>query len=178
MLFRNLFDMSVRDHAVMTFEGPNKPGPIYRVSDDDWAIDACPHHGPSLAVTRDGAYHAAWFTNGRIRKGLFYARSTDGGRNFSDPLPIGNPDHVPGRPDLLGADGKIYLAWKEFDGDHTSIMTMVSPDNGKHWSSAKTIATTSEDSDHPILVRQGGHIFLSWQTQKDGYRLLDLENAS
>jgi hypothetical protein len=51
--------MSVRDHAVMTFEAPDKPGPVYRVSDDDWAIDACPHHGPSLAVTRDGTYHAA-----------------------------------------------------------------------------------------------------------------------
>jgi hypothetical protein len=43
VLFRNLFDMSVRDHAVMTFTGPDKPGPIYRVSDDDWAIDACRH---------------------------------------------------------------------------------------------------------------------------------------
>jgi len=62
---------SVRDHAVMTFAGPDKPGPVYRVSDDDWAIDACPHHGPSLAVTRDGTYHAAWFTSGRVRKAFF-----------------------------------------------------------------------------------------------------------
>lgn len=178
VLFRNLFDLSVRDHAVLTFEGPNKPGPVYRVSDDDWAIDACPHHGPSLAVTRDGAYHAAWFTNGRVRKGLFYARSTDGGRSFSKPLAIGDPGHAPGRPDLLGTDGKIYLAWKEFDGDHASVMTMVSPDNGKHWSGAKAIATTSEDSDHPVLVREGRHVFLSWQTRKEGYRLIDLENAT
>ncbi len=178
VLFRNLFDMSVRDHAVMTFTGPDKPGPVYRVSDDDWAIDACPHHGPSLAVTRDGTYHAAWFTSGRVRKGLFYARSIDGGRSFSEPMAIGDPNHAPGRPDLLGIDGKLYLAWKEFDGDHTSVMTMVSSDNGEHWSSAKAIATTSEDSDHPLLVRQGRHAFLSWQTQKEGYRLLDLENAS
>ena len=178
VLFRNLFDNSVRDHAVMTFEGPDKPGPVYRVSDDDWAIDACPHHGPSLAVTRDGTYHAAWFTSGRNRKGLFYARSIDGGRSFSEPLAIGDPDHAPGRPDLLSAGGKLYLAWKEFDGDHASVMMMVSLDNGNHWSSAKAIAATGEDADHPILVRQGRHAFLSWQTQKEGYRLFDLENAS
>lgn len=121
VLFRNLFDMSVRDHAVMTFVGPNKPGLVYRVSDDDWAIDACPHHGPSLAVTRDGTYHATWFTSGRVRKGLFYARSIDRGRSFSEPLPVGDSDHAPGRPDLLGNDGKIYLAWKELDGVHTSV---------------------------------------------------------
>ena len=178
VLFRNLFDMSVRDHAIMTFDGPDKPGPVYRVSNDDWAIDACPHHGPSLAVTRDGTYHAAWFTNGRVRKGLFYARSTDGGRRFSEPLAIGDPDHAPGRPYLLGIGRKLYLAWKEFDGDHTSVMTMVSLDDGKHWSRAKVIATTSEDSDHPILVRQGHRAFLSWQTQKEGYRLIEIENAS
>ncbi len=178
LLFRNIFDTSVRDHAIMTFERPDKPGSVNRVSDDDWAIDACPHHGPSLAVARDGTYHAAWFTAGRIRKGLFYARSINGGRSFSEPVAIGDPDHAPGRPDLLGIDGKLYLAWKEFDGDHTSVMTMVSPDNGKHWSSAKAIATTTEDSDHPILERQGRHIFLSWQTQKEGYRLLNLKNPS
>ncbi|HEY8008576.1 MAG TPA: sialidase family protein [Methylocella sp.] len=178
VLFRNLFDMSVRDHAVMTFAGPNNPGPVYRVSDDDLAIDACPHHGPSLAVTRDGTYHAAWFTSGRVRKGLFYARSIDGGRTFSEPLPIGDPDHAPGRPDLLGINGKVYLTWKEFDGAHTSVMTKVSTDNGMHWGGAKAIATTGEESDHPILVRQGHHVFLSWQTQKDGYRLFDLGNGS
>lgn len=177
VLFRNLFGMTVRDHAVMTFESQGKPGPVYRVSEDDWAIDTCPHQGPSLAVTENGAYHAAWFTNGRLRKGLFYARSADGGRSFSEPMPIGDPAHAAGRPDLLGAEGKLYVTWKEFDGDHTSVMTMVSLDNGQHWGSAKTIATTSEDSDHPLLVRQSGHVFLSWQTRKDGYRLFDLENA-
>jgi hypothetical protein len=58
------------------------------------------------------------------------------------------------------------------------VMTMVSPDNGKHWSSAKAIATTTEDSDHPILVRQGRHIFLSLANTKEGYRLHEFENPS
>ena len=177
VLFRNLFDRAVRDHAVMTFQGPEEPGPIYRVSVDDWAIEACPHHGPSLMVGHDGTYHAAWFTNGRVRKGLFYARSEDGGRNFSEPLSIGDPNHAPGRPDLLESDGKLYLAWKEFDGDHTNVMIMVSRNGGRQWSDAKVIATTSEDSDHPLLVGDGRHAFLSWQTQKEGYLLFDLGEA-
>ena len=33
-----------RNHDVL---GPAHSGPIYRVSVDDWAIDVCPHHGPS-----------------------------------------------------------------------------------------------------------------------------------
>lgn len=176
VLFRNLFGPSVRDHAIMTFDGPNRPGRVYRVSDDDWAIDACPHHGPSLAVGR-GIYHAAWFTNGRVRKGVFYARSADGGKSFSPPMPIGTPDHAPGRPNLLHASGRLWLAWKEFDGNMTTVRVMVSRDNGQHWGPAKAIATTSEDSDHPILLRRGRYAFLSWQTQNEGYRLFKLESA-
>ena len=75
VLFRNVFARTVRDHAITTFSGPLTPGSIYRVSVDDWAIDVCPHAGPSLALAPDGTYHATWFTNGSARKGLFYARN-------------------------------------------------------------------------------------------------------
>jgi len=178
VLFRNMFDASVRDHAVMTFADREAPGPLYRVSDDDWEINACPHQGPSLAVTPDGAYHAAWFTAGRARKGLFYARSLDGGRSFSNPRPIGDPDRAPSRPSLLGAEGKLWLSWKEFDGEQTRVMIMASRDNGETWGDPRAIASTMADSDHPILVSDGRRAFLSWQTLKDGYRLIALEGAS
>lgn len=177
VLFRNLFAQSVRDHAILTFEGPDKPGPVYRVSDDDWAINACPHHGPSLAIAR-GVYHVAWFTNGRARQGVFYARSADGGKTFSTPMPAGDPDRAPARPSLLYAGGRLWLAWKEFDGTVTTVKAMDSRDDGQHWGAARIIAETSEDSDHPILLRRGDDAFLSWQTRKEGYRLIKLESRS
>jgi hypothetical protein len=65
VLFRNIFGASVRDHAVTTFADPTTPGPIYRVSVDDWGTDVCPHHGPSLSIGDDGTYHVTWFTDGR-----------------------------------------------------------------------------------------------------------------
>lgn len=177
-LFRNIFEGSVRDHAVVTFSDREMPGPIYRVSDDDWETDACPHQGPSLAVTPDGAYHAAWFTVGKTRKGLFYARSGDGGKSFSEPMAVGRADRAPSRPYLLSAAGKLWLGWKEFDGDATSIMVIVSHDDGERWSEPRLAATTREESDHPILLTDGDRAFLSWQTQKEGYRLFELEDAS
>jgi hypothetical protein len=78
--FRDIFEDTVRDHAVGTFVDAQTSGPIHRVSVDDWKTDACPHHGPTPAIAADGTYHVAWFTNGRARKGLFYALSHDGGR--------------------------------------------------------------------------------------------------
>jgi hypothetical protein len=177
VLFRNIFGESVRDHAVTTFVDPMTPGAINRVSVDDWAIDVCPHHGPSLAVGADGTYHVTWFTNCRARQGLFYAHSADGGRSFSPPMPIGEADRNPSRPFVIAGPRGVWLAWKEFDGEQTTVDAMISRDDGKTWSAPRAVARTTDASDHPLLLTDGRRVFLSWMTRADGYRLLPLEDA-
>jgi hypothetical protein len=175
--FRNVFGGTVRDHAVTTFLDPQTPGPIHRISVDDWKTDACPHHGPSLAISADGTYHVTWFTDGLARKGLFYARSSDGGVMFSEPMPVGRSDRNPSHPYLIAARGALWLVWKEFDGEKTTVSAMISRDDGRTWSVAKVLAETSDASDHPLLVTQGNRVFLSWQTQAEGYRFMSLEDV-
>jgi hypothetical protein len=174
--FRNIFEGGVRDHAIMTFNDRNAPGAVYRVSVDDWKTDVCPHHGPSLAIASTGAYHVAWFTNGRVRKGLFYARSDNGGRTFSEPIPIGAAKRNPSHPYLLATKTGLWLVWKEFDGEVTTVPAMVSHDDGRSWSTPRIIARTEDASDHPLLVADKTHAYLSWQSKADGYRLIDLES--
>ncbi len=178
VLFRNIFGGTVRDHAIITFTDPDTPGPLARVSVDDWKIDACPHQGPSLAISPAGIYHAVWFTEGNARKGLFYARSVNGGRTFSEPLALGNPDHDLSRPYVTALPGAVWVAWKDFDGEETSAMAMVSHDDGVTWSAPRVVAQTDDASDHPLLVTDGHHAYLSWMTRKEGYRLLLLGAAS
>lgn len=173
--FRNVFGGTVRDHAVTTFVDAQTPGPIRRISVDDWKTDACPHQGPTLAIDADGSYHVAWFTNGGARKGLFYASSSDGGQTFSQPIPIGDPARNPARPFLLAANKALWLAWKEFDGERTTVPVMVSRDGGRAWSEPAIVAQTGDASDHPSLVTNGTQVFLSWKTRSEGYRLLPLE---
>jgi len=169
VVFRNIFDGGVRDHAITTFKGLSTPGEIYRVSTDDWQIKACPHHGPSLSISPGGIYHVAWYTNGKVRKGLFYAQSRDGGRSFSEPMAIGQADHNPARPYVLAVGGLTTMVWKEFDGDKTVVMLMQSHDDGQSWSTPKAIASTADSSDHPLLVANGSQVYLSWMTTADGY---------
>jgi hypothetical protein len=177
VMFRNIFGNSARDHAVTTFADPATPGPIYRVSADGWDTDVCPHHGPSLSLGDDGTYHATWFTEGRARQGLFYARSTDGGRTFSEPMPIGDAERSPSRPFVLACPDAVWMVWKEFDGEHTTVNVMNSRDHGKTWSVPRALAQTSDASDHPLLINSGNSVFLSWMTRADGYRLLSVEAA-
>jgi hypothetical protein len=172
--FRNVFEGGVRDHAITTFVDRRTPGPVYRVSKDDWQTDVCPHHGPTLAISPTGSYHVAWFTNAPTRKGLFYARSVDGGRSFSDPIPIGRAERAPSHPSVLAAQAALWLAWKEFDGDKTAVWMMVSRNDGAAWSAPKRMAETGDSSDHPLLVSNGSDVFLSWHSKAEGYRLIGL----
>jgi thiol-disulfide isomerase/thioredoxin len=175
ILYRAIFEGSVRDHATQTFTAPTQPGPTRRVAVDAWATDSCPHHGPALAVSAAGVQHVAWFTQGSARTGSFYARSTDQGKTYSNPLTIGNPEAMPGRPYLLSTSSALWLTWKEFDGKRTAVFAQYSTDDGVQWSSPKMIAETVGYSDHPLLIQREGIAYLSWLTAAQGYRLLALE---
>ena len=176
--FRNIFAPNFRDHAVVVFQDHDTPGPVRRVSEDQWAIDGCPHHGPSLAAGASGALHVAWFTGGGVRKGLFYAHSFDQGAHFSEPMAIGAANRQNGRPYLMEAVGTLYLAWKSFDGQTTEVRLMTSHDQGTNWSAPVTVATTSDASDHPLLVHDGASAYLSWMTAREGYRLIAVRPES
>jgi len=51
-------------------------------------------------------------------------------------------------------------------------------DGGKTWSPPKAVAETSDYSDHPLLITNGARAFLSWQTLREGFRLIPLEEFS
>jgi hypothetical protein len=174
--FRDIFPGSVRDHAVITFQDEKTPGPVRRVSVDDWKIEACPHQGPSLAIAPDGSYHVAWFTDGAARKGVFYARADSADAPFSVPRALSKLDRQPARPYLLASGSALHLVWKEFDGTKAVVRWQVSHDSGRQWTEARTVADTEDASDHPILVADRQRVYLSWLTKIEGYRLIPLED--
>jgi hypothetical protein len=119
-----------------------------------------------------------WSTNGRLRKGLFYASSRDGGKTFSEPRPIGQADRGPSRPFVLAGPQATVMVWKEFDGDKTVVNLMVSHDDGQSWSKPRTVACTTDASDHPLLISDGRRTYLSWMTKADGFHFQPVEDES
>jgi len=171
IVWRHIYDTNIRDHALVKLDG--KMAPV-RLSHENWNIAACPHHGPSLSIAADGIYHAAWFSNAPERHGLFYAHSTDQGKTFSSPLNFGNIEAQPSRPYLLSLGSRVYLVWKEFDGESTGILGMFSGDGGKSWSAREKLASTSDVSDWPLLIGENSRVYLSWNTKNEGYRLIEM----
>lgn len=176
LLFRDLMDGGIRDHSLAQGVGDPDTSRIHRVTFDDWKIDACPHHGPSFWIDESDVYHIAWFTAGeRSGLGVFYARSTDGGRTFSKPSPLGTEAAT--HPFVLGVGSQTYLVWKEADGRESTIRLQASSDGGESWSSATTVAKGAPGPDHPLLVSNGRDVFLSWFTKDAGYRFIQISEV-
>ena len=171
IVWRHVFGKNVRDHAMLRLDGKSE---LVRVSQDNWEIDACPHHGPAVSIARDGVYHFVWFDNAPERHGLFYANSSDQGKNFSSPMNFGNFKAQAAHPSVLSLGKRVFIVWKEFDGEITSINLIQSGDSGKLWSEPRKIASTADTSDHPMLIGNGDKAYLSWNTVMEGYRLIDL----
>lgn len=169
--WRHIYDTNIRDHALVKLDG--KMAPV-RLSHENWNIAACPHHGPSLSIASDGIYHAVWFSNAPERHGLFYAHSADHGQTFSAPMNFGNFEAQPAHPYVLSLGSRVYLAWKEFDGENTGIFGMHSGDGGKSWSVPEKLAATSDVSDWPMLIGENNLAYLSWNTKNEGYRLIEI----
>lgn len=169
--WRHVYDTNIRDHALVRLDG--KMAPV-RLSHENWNIAACPHHGPSLSIAPDGVYHATWFSNAPQQYGLFYAHSADHGKTFSTPLSFGNFEAQPAHPSVFSLGSRVYLAWKEFDGERTGILGMRSGDGGKTWSAPEKLATTNDVSDWPLLIGENNRVYLSWNTKNEGYRLIEI----
>ena len=175
IVWRHIFGKNIRDHAMMRLDGKSQP---IRLSYENWEVDACPHHGPAISIANDGNYHFVWFSNSSERHGLFYSYSSDQGKHFSRPLNFGNFQAQASHPDILSLGQRVFIAWKEFDGMATGIYLIHSIDGGNIWSAPQKIASTAGSSDYPFLVSDGNKNYLSWNTDKEGYRLIKISETA
>lgn len=168
-LWRNLYGSNTRDFAFSYLD----TGKVQRLADDEWNIDACPHHGGGIATGGNGTLHAVWYTHGKNRQGLFY-RQVKGDR-MSAPMAFGNPQAQAGHA-TVAADGQIVLiTWREFDGQAYGAMVLLSKDGGASWSAPHRIATTADAADYPMPLIHDGRMQVVWNTLREGVRILEVE---
>lgn len=174
LVWRDVLEGGIRDHAWLRFSDPQTPGPAQRATDDGWAIDACPHHGPSLAVDGDGVYHLVYYTGeGPNGEGTFYQRSDDKGRTFTAPMRVSG-EHGFGHGVVFAVDRRVVVAVREpRPGGGSAIEVHRSRDGGGEWDGLpEVVLQTAGSADHPQLFSNGGTIYLSWYTANEGLRIV------
>ncbi len=170
VLWRNIYGNNTRDHSLVKFVDKNQPSTVERVSYDEWRVDACPHHGPDMAVAERGDYHLVWFDNATDRHGLFYRRRQPDG-SYTKAFSFGDYRAGASHPNVINVNQDVWLTWKQFDGKQASVWLQHSDDNGTSWQPAKLISTAA-DGDYPFLLSDGESVFVQWQTSDKGFQLI------
>lgn len=178
-MWRHVFEGSERDH--MMAEVPQKINQaldLKRATYGHWKIDGCPHQGGALASGGEGkdwwGYHMVYFDGNDVKPGLYYSRMDGVAWASSVPKKFGNSKNQAARPAIISLGARVWLVWREIDGKTNTIVGMYSEDDGKSWSDAKQIISTTEKSDYPQLLIKNGQIYLVWNTAKESLKVLPL----
>ncbi|MDF1583533.1 MAG: sialidase family protein [Methyloprofundus sp.] len=174
ILMRMVFADGARDHALLTQNTQAEWSVPRHISDDHWVIDACPEHGPALAIDEQDRSHLTWFSLGNKRQGIFYAQTDDYGTTVSQPIAIGQIEFLPSHPDVISLNSRVVLAWTEFNGKETSLYIQQSDNRGNTWQAAKKIFDTLSTAGHPQLLAYKERIFISWMTHLEGHRFIEV----
>lgn len=170
VMWRHVFEPNERDHAIAKLDADGRPGGVARATFDRWRVDACPHHGPSLAVSSTGTRHAVWFNEKDGEGRVFYGRLKDGRVDGQRTVGGERAAHAA----IVVSGERLAIAWKEFDGEQTRLRAEVSHDDGESFTPL-SLAATGGASDQPRLLRRGNSLFAFWRTQNEGMKGYRLE---
>lgn len=185
----------------LVYPGQGSSGVFYQNSDDDgqtWSfpVEVSPpglnatSDFTRMAVGPDGTIHVVWtefrLPNGWPPIGVFYSRSTNGGKTWSPALQIAEEGFTQANV-AGGPNGTVFIAWNGMSGVQGRY-SRLSRDGGKTWSKASVLVVPTNSvggSSGPpglvvdakgvahVLFTTGGRVWYcywqgsSWSTPED-----------
>jgi hypothetical protein len=169
--WRNVYPGSFRDMAfAMSRDGGRTFSAPVRVSEDGWAIDACPDDGPAMAVDVSGTVHLAWPTviGGNSPQGAIFYASTRDGQQFTPRqrvATLGGPK--PSHPQIV-VDGqrRVFVAWDEYvGGKQTAALREVRAGaNGAATFGSIVTLSSGGSGMYPALAATNQRVLAVWAT--------------
>ncbi|MGV3538864.1 MAG: sialidase family protein [Rufibacter sp.] len=179
--YRAILNDSIRDmmHLVSKDNGQSF-APRERISVDNWAINGCPHTGPTLAWNKNGL-HVAWYTMGG-GSGVFYSQKQ--GSNPFTPREAVSTLSSAKHPQLTRyGEDFLALVWDEqlpqSKQYHSRIGLQVRNAAGKPIQQ-NFLTADSLSAKYPVVLGMGKALLVAYtQTTKAGsevwYQLVELE---
>lgn len=173
--WRHVFEGGIRDHAFASVGAPANR--ITRSTHDGWQINACPHHGPGLALNTSKAqvgaeqagYHSVWFgirkVDGQDQAAVRYARLNAQGEPLPETLRV-LPDPRAEHADVMAEGPNVAVVWRSSEGAATTLKAWLSTDGGQNFS-LKTLGETTGYNDHPRLAQSGVHMVVVWRNTQE-----------
>lgn len=168
--FRSVYPDNIRDHALATLSATGTADQVARATFSQWQIEACPDHGPGLALGADGRLHGVWY------------EASDGPRLWYGQLQADQaPAHAlalagagASHPDVAVLGARVLAVWNQVGADGFQLMLRSSGDGGEHFAPARALASSTSAVASPQLLLHADRAWVGWNTA-EGYRLVAVE---
>ncbi|UXI68534.1 sialidase family protein [Tahibacter amnicola] len=170
LLWRQLFDGGVRDHAWARLDAASKTPPVVlRATAENWRLDGCPHHGPSLAFDGEGRAHAVWFSAAKGSR-VHYGSAPAGETFPSIEMAAAGASHA----DLAVDGDRVWIIWQQIVEDADTLQVRTSTDGGATFSPPREIARTTGPHSQPQVLVWKRKAYAAW-TLPEGPQIVALE---
>ncbi len=132
---------------------------------------------PALSVEGDGSVDVVWTdtSSGNDHPDIYFCRSSDGGKTWSEPVDISHTPRLSHSPRLAVArDGGLQAVWLDTSRQRGApdVMGAFSQNHGLSWSKPEIISGASGASSSPsVSVSSDGQVHCCWNTAADPPRL-------
>ena len=122
-----------------------------------------------MQVDSTGTVHIAWWTGKQGAAGTFYARSTDKGASFSEPIALGAAEFsAPAHVQLaLGVAGTVVAVWDDGTVKTPKVVMRTSRDNGIPFGPTVAVSTAGQAATFPVLGLRGQELTIAWSEQSE-----------
>lgn len=127
----------------------------------------------SIAAGNDGSVNIVWQDkSGQAEEEIFYSRSSDGGKSWSNPINISNTTTGSSEPKVaVGPDNAVHVVWIDTLSGAKSpdVYYLASTDAGKTWSERADLSNTPGICSNPaIAVSPKGTVHIAWLDNTPG----------
>lgn len=155
-----------------TFSTPSK------ISDDRFEFDGCVHVGAPMALDSKGNVHTVWYTGQEDGPGVYYAKSSDNAKTFSEPIPILTDSWVPPLRAQLTIDEKdnVWITWEDSTGlsanetvwryEETQAMIYYAKITPQGIIERSTEPINIEEGRSPVIASGNGFVSIVWASSE------------
>lgn len=161
-------DQEPSDMSIGVLDKDREWTKLNHVGDFKWDFKGCPHIGAGIAFqSQTQLIHTVVGTGHPDHLGVFYLRSSDNGKNWAQPVQLGDESAL--HSDIASDNAnRVIGVWDMRTEDGLSIFYAESKDAGITWSGAKRISPAGYRATHPKIIASGSSFLVIWTQSTDG----------
>ena len=161
-------DQEPSDMSIGVLDKQHQWTKLNHVGDFKWDFKGCPHIGAGIAFQNQSQLiHSVVGTGHPDHLGVFYLRSTDNGKNWAQPVQLGDESAL--HSDIASDHvDRLIAVWDMRSEDGLSIFYAESNDQGISWTESQRISPAGYRASHPKIIATNSGFFVAWTQSTDG----------